>query len=72
MPRVVIEGKQALCDNCPECGAELVTVREEDHTAYGGGYYIYFLRCKNGHRWLRVVTQYDEAPPVLMSGWEIE
>jgi len=72
MSRTVIEGKTALGDSCPECGAELVTVREEDHAGYRGGYYLYFLRCKNDHRWLRVVTQYDEAPPVLMSGWEID
>jgi len=72
MSRTVIEGKAALGHSCPECGAELVTVREEDHTEYGGGYYLYFLRCKNDHRWLRVITQYDEAPPVLMSGWEKE
>jgi len=72
MARVVIEGKAALGDTCPECGRRLQTAREEDHTSYGGGYYLYFLECEKGHRWLRVVTQYDEAPPVLMSGWEIE
>lgn len=72
MARIAIEGKAALDNSCLECGEELTTVREEDHTAYGGGYYLYFLRCNRGHRWLRVVTQYEEAPPVLMSGWETE
>ena len=37
-----------------------------------GGYYLYLLECEEGHRWLRVITQYDEAPPVLLGGWVVE
>ena len=67
-----IEGKGALGDYCTKDGTQNTIIKEEDHTSYGGGYYLYFLRCKNGHKWLRVITQYDESPPTLISGWDTE
>ena len=64
-----IQGKLALADCCPIDGSHLDTVKGEDHISYSGGYFLYFLRCKNNHRWLRVITQYEEAPPTLIKGW---
>jgi len=67
-----IEEKGALGENCPKDGTHMNVVKEEDHTSYGGGYYLYFLECAKGHKWTRVITQYNEVPPTLLEGWEVE
>lgn len=59
----------ASSDYCPEDGAEMSVDKREAHVSYGGGYYLHFLRCKRRHRWLLVITQYDESPPILLRGW---
>ena len=66
--RSLIQGKGALGGYCTIDGTSIAVVKEEDHTSYGGGYYFYFLKCKKGHKWLRVINQYDEAHPTLLSG----
>ncbi len=66
-----VKGEGALGDYCPLDGSKMTVVREEGHVSYGGGYYLYFLECEEGHRWLRVITQYDEAPSTLLFGWNI-
>jgi len=64
-----IQGKLALADFCPIDKSYMDVVKSESHVSYCGGYYLYFLRCQNNHIWLRVITQYDEAPPTLLKGW---
>lgn len=70
--RLCVEGEGALGDCCPLDGSRMTVVKEEDHVSYGRGYYLYFLLCEEGDKWLRVITQYDEAPPTFLSGWETE
>ena len=70
--RFCVEGEGALGYYCPLDGSRMTVVKEEDHVSYGGGYYLYFLVCEEGDKWLRVITQYDECPPTLLSGWETE
>jgi len=70
--RSLVEGEGALGDFCPLDGSRMIITKEESHVAYSGGYYLYFLVCKKGHKWLRIITQYDENPPTLLRGWETE
>jgi hypothetical protein len=62
----------ALGDFCPIDGTQMKLVKKEDHISYGGGYYLYFLKCQRKHKWLMIITQYDEFPPSLLSGWKTE
>jgi len=68
--RSLVEGEGALVGFCPLDGSRMITVKKEDYVAYSGGYYLYFLVCRKGHKWLRIITQYDESPPTLLRGWE--
>lgn len=66
------EGKEATGDYCPKDGTYMRIVKQESHVSYGGGYFLYFLECARGHKWTRVITQYNEAPPTLLERWENE
>jgi len=70
--RSSVEGEGVLGYFCPLDGSRMITIKEESHVAYGGGYYLYFLICRKGHKWQRVITQYDESAPTLLRGWETE
>lgn len=75
MPRLtsIIRGEGALHDYCPVDGNPMDdVVQQENHTSYSGECYLYFLKCQNKHKWLRVITQNDGAPPTSFSGWETE
>jgi len=67
---LIITKRGTVVDYCPSDGTRMILVKIEDHTSYGGGYYLYFLECQNKHKWLLTVTQYDECPPTLISEWK--
>lgn len=66
----IILGEGASRDYCPIDGTPMDDVQQEDRTSYNGGYSLYFLKCQNKHKWLRVITQYDETSLTLLSGWK--
>jgi len=72
MSHSFLSTRKPLGDYCPLDGAKMTLVKREDHASYTGGYYLYFLKCPKKHKWLMIITQYDECPPTLISAWKTE